>query len=67
MSMTVQITMKGITDLEILLTALHEMGIETIRPHAKHRRRLLAPRQHVVRVPRHHRRTRSHQQRRLLY
>jgi len=34
MSMTVQIAMKGITDLEILLTALHEMGIKTIRPEA---------------------------------
>ena len=32
MSMTVQISMKGITDLEILLTALHEMGIKTTRP-----------------------------------
>jgi hypothetical protein len=32
MSMTVQIAMKGITDLEILLTALHEMGIKTTRP-----------------------------------
>ena len=32
MSMTVQIAMKGITDLEILLTALHEMGIKTMRP-----------------------------------
>jgi hypothetical protein len=39
MSMTVHIAMKGITDLEILLTALHEMGIETIRPHAKHQKR----------------------------
>ena len=35
MSMTVHIAMKGITDLEILLTALHEMGIETIRANAK--------------------------------
>ena len=35
MSMTVQIAMKGITDLEILLTALHEMGIKTIRPEAR--------------------------------
>jgi hypothetical protein len=35
MSMTVHIAMKGITDLEILLTALHEMGIETMRPHGK--------------------------------
>jgi hypothetical protein len=32
MSMTVHIAMKGITDLEILLTALHEMGIKTTRP-----------------------------------
>lgn len=31
MSMTVHIAMKGITDLEILLTALHEMGIKTTR------------------------------------
>jgi hypothetical protein len=31
--------MKGITDLEILLTALHEMGIETIRPNAEHQKR----------------------------
>ena len=35
MSMTVQIAMKGITDLEILLTALHEMGIKTTRPNVK--------------------------------
>ena len=34
MSMTVQIAMKGITDLEILLTALHEMGIKTWLPKA---------------------------------
>lgn len=34
MSMTVQIAMKGITDLEILLTALHEMGIKTLLPKA---------------------------------
>ncbi len=33
--MTVQIAMKGITDLEILLTALHEMGIKTIRPETR--------------------------------
>ena len=39
MSMTVQIAMKGITDLEILLTALHEMGIKTIRPEAKLKKR----------------------------
>jgi len=39
MSMTVQIAMKGITDLEILLTALHEMGIKTIRPDAKVKKR----------------------------
>jgi hypothetical protein len=39
MSMTVHIAMKGITDLEILLTALHEMGIETICPNAKHQKR----------------------------
>ena len=30
MSMTVQIAMQGITDLEILITALHAMGIKTI-------------------------------------
>jgi hypothetical protein len=34
MSMTVQIAMKGITDLEILLRALHEMGIKTLLPKA---------------------------------
>jgi hypothetical protein len=39
MSMTVQIAMKGITDLEILLTALHEMGIKTTRPEAKLKKR----------------------------
>ena len=39
MSMTVQIAMKGITDLEILLTALHEMGIQTLRPEAKLKKR----------------------------
>jgi Protein of unknown function (DUF1257) len=39
MSMTVHIAMKGITDLEILLSALHEMGIESIRPNAKHKKR----------------------------
>ena len=39
MSMTVQIAMKGITDLEILLTALHEMGIQTLRPEAKVKKR----------------------------
>jgi hypothetical protein len=32
MSMTVHIALRGITDLEILLTALHEMGIQTSRP-----------------------------------
>ena len=39
MSMTVQIAMKGITDLEILLTALHEMGIKTLRLEAKVKKR----------------------------
>ena len=39
MSMTVQIAMKGITDLEILLTALHEMGINVIRPDVKQKKR----------------------------
>jgi len=34
MSMTVHIAMKGITDLEILLTALHELGIKTMRADA---------------------------------
>lgn len=34
MSMTVHIALQGITDLEILLTALHEMGIKTIRADA---------------------------------
>ena len=45
MSMTVNIAMRGITDLEILLTALHEMGIKTILPkgrHSKRESRLLA-------------------------
>ncbi len=45
MSMTVNIAMQGITDLEILLTALHEMGIKTILPttgHSKRERNLLA-------------------------
>jgi hypothetical protein len=37
MSMTVHIAMKGITDLEILLTALREMGIRTIRPDVGHK------------------------------
>jgi hypothetical protein len=31
--------MKGMTDLEILLTALHEMGIKTIRPEARQKKR----------------------------
>ena len=39
MSMTVHIAMKGITDLEILLTALHEMGIKTILLDARLKRR----------------------------
>jgi hypothetical protein len=39
MSMTVNIAMQGITDLEILLTALHEMGIRTIRSNSENRQR----------------------------
>jgi hypothetical protein len=39
MSMTVNIAMQGITDLEILLTALHEMGIKTIRSNSGNRQR----------------------------
>ena len=39
MSMTVRIAMKGITDLDILLTALHEMGKKTIRPQTRQKKR----------------------------
>jgi hypothetical protein len=38
MSMTVHIAMKGITDLEILLTALQEMGIKTVRADSGHQK-----------------------------
>ncbi len=34
MSMTVKISMKGITDLEVLIEALQEMGIKTLPAHA---------------------------------
>ncbi len=39
MSMTVQIAMQGITDLEVLITALHAMGIKSVGSNNKQNKR----------------------------